>query len=58
MYLKKHNWSKGSNQCGWGINSICKCYEQDIINISNNPLLYDLVKDPYEEHKIDPQSQE
>ena len=52
MYLAKHRWSKGSYQCGWGQSILCGCFNNDIIDISSNPEVYDLTTDKYEDNPL------
>nr|XP_053642226.1 arylsulfatase H-like [Cherax quadricarinatus] len=60
MHVAKYKWSPGSTQCGWGYNTGCLCFgEEFVTDISSEPELYDLVKDPFEEGQpIDPSTQE
>ncbi|KAK4299720.1 hypothetical protein Pmani_028019 [Petrolisthes manimaculis] len=49
MYLYRHQWHKGSTQCGWGPMNYCPCFTQ-IYNLTTQPMLYDLIQDPYEDY--------
>ncbi|XP_071529910.1 arylsulfatase H-like isoform X2 [Panulirus ornatus] len=58
MYLKKQQWFPGSTQCGWGALTGCDC-ARNIDDLSHQPELYDLTRDPYEDHSpISPDTDE
>uniref|UniRef100_A0A0P4WJV3 Sulfatase N-terminal domain-containing protein n=1 Tax=Scylla olivacea TaxID=85551 RepID=A0A0P4WJV3_SCYOL len=50
MHLAGNKWKPGSTQCGWGSNVMCSCY--DVEDYSQEPRLYNLRQDPYEDSPI------
>ncbi|KAK7084754.1 hypothetical protein SK128_001903 [Halocaridina rubra] len=56
MFLKRHKYHENSTQCGWGIYAFCNCF--DVWDISDEPLLFDLSRDVYEDHPISPNTSE
>ncbi|XP_045613399.1 arylsulfatase H [Procambarus clarkii] len=52
MHIAGHKWPEGSTQCGWGEGTYCQCYGDTIQHYGHQPLLFDLQKDPYEDHPI------
>ncbi|KAK7065314.1 hypothetical protein SK128_015008 [Halocaridina rubra] len=56
MFLKRHKYHENSTQCGWGISAFCNCF--DVWDISDEPMLYDLSRDVYEDHPISPNTSE
>ncbi|XP_042877581.1 arylsulfatase H-like [Penaeus japonicus] len=59
MYLYKHKWFPGSTQCGWGHTEGCHCSKDKMHDLTKQPELYDLVRDPYEDHDpISPKTEE
>lgn len=59
MYLYKHKWFPGTTQCGWGHTVGCSCAKAMMHDLTEQPELYDLVRDPYEDHDpISPETDE
>ncbi|KAF2353444.1 Sulfatase N-terminal [Trinorchestia longiramus] len=54
MHVLRPKFKEGSYQCGWGLASMCKPWlgPDHNNNITDNPLLFDLSKDPYEDSPI------
>ncbi|XP_069166650.1 arylsulfatase H-like isoform X1 [Procambarus clarkii] len=52
MHIAGHKWPEGSTQCGWGEESYCQCYGDTVQHYGHQLLLFDLQKDPYEDHPI------
>ncbi|XP_071530424.1 LOW QUALITY PROTEIN: arylsulfatase H-like [Panulirus ornatus] len=58
MYLKRQRWFPGGSQCGWGHLQGCNC-AADVDDVSHQPHLYDLSRDPYEDDDpISPDTEE
>lgn len=49
LQLAGYKWKPGSTQCGWG-NTFCSCH--DVEDYSQEPHLYDLQQDPYEDSPV------
>lgn len=59
MHLAKPKWHEGSTQCGWHHTRACVCHGEDVTDLSSEPELYDLIRDPYEDYPpISPESAE
>ncbi|KAK7021095.1 hypothetical protein SK128_026417 [Halocaridina rubra] len=56
MFLKRHKYPANSTQCGWGYYSYCSCF--NVIDVSSQPILFDLTIDPYEDSPISPDTTE
>lgn len=52
MYLMRHKFPTGSTQCGWGTDKLCPCYGDAVDDITLEPMLFDLILDPYEDQPI------
>lgn len=52
MYIARPVWYPGSTQCGWGPRTYCPCAGPLIQDLSQQPLLFDLQQDPYEDRPI------
>ncbi|RXG58578.1 Arylsulfatase H [Armadillidium vulgare] len=58
MYLFRYKWEPGTHHCGVGLEKHCSCYGEKVLNISESPILFELLSDPFEDYPIDTKSQE
>ncbi|XP_068247491.1 arylsulfatase H-like [Palaemon carinicauda] len=58
MFVKKQRFPEGTHQCGWGINNLCSCFGENVVSLGEEPTLYDLSRDPYEDHPIPSDTEE
>ncbi|KAG0707006.1 Steryl-sulfatase [Chionoecetes opilio] len=59
MHLARAKWLAGTTQCGWSHSQACDCLGENVIDMSSQPELYDLLSNPYEDNPpISPKSAE
>ncbi|KAB7501565.1 Arylsulfatase H [Armadillidium nasatum] len=58
MYLFRYRWEPGTYHCGVGLEKHCSCFGEEVLNISESPILFELLSDPFEDYPIDTKSHE